>query len=244
MKLRNKGFVVLALAAFMLSSCLKDDPDVGTIILMGTESYVDSIEEVIPDTLLKVLKDKTIMQLDQAVLPKGNTPPDVQGEFVLCPKELIWYNGYSIAAGDSICLRFGGDASASGYYPNGQHNRVVPLDYKEDAMAKLHADKAYLMGSGSSFTAYFELTHQHIDEIPGVDFDLTRGYVITGKMSPKGDSMLNVRIAYINLELKVNYNNVAVSGVPNNYIEALKGYIFVYRAQNDGPVLRQQWYKD
>lgn len=232
MKLKNKGLVLLALSVLLLSSCLKDDPDEGTIILMGTESYVKSIEEVLPDTLLKVMD----------TLPQGNTPPNVQGEFVLRPKELVWYNGYAVAPGDSICFRFGGNASGSGGYPDGQHNRVVPLDYKEDAMKTLHTDVAYLMGSGKSFTAYFELTNKHIDEIPGVDFDLTRAYVITGDMGPKGNSMLNVRVAYINLELKVNSNNVAVSGVPNDYIEALKGYIFVFQAQNNGPVLRQKWY--
>lgn len=239
MKLRNKGFVILALAALVLNSCLKDDPHEGTIILMGTESYVKSIEEVIPDTLLKVLKDKNIVQMDQAVLPHGNMPPDVQGEFVLRPKELLWYNEYPILDGDSIRFRFGGDGSANGFYQNGQHNRVTPCDYEENGMLE-HTDVAYLMGSGNKFTAYFELTHEHIDEIPGVDFNITRGYVITGELVQNGAAINNVRVAYINLNMKVNSNNIAVSGVPNAFIEAMKDRIFIFK----GTVLRRKWFNN
>ena len=126
MKKRNKGLVLLALAASMLlGSCLKDDPNVGTIVLMGTESYVDSIRGVVPDSLLKVM-DEVVGEL-----PTGNTPPDVQGEFVLCPKELIWYNGYSVVESDSICFRFGGAADSLGCYPNGQQVDSRVPEYQE-----------------------------------------------------------------------------------------------------------------
>lgn len=232
-----KGLVLLALAA-LLSGCLKDDPQEGTIVLMGTESYVDSIKGVIHDTtLLKVLTDTSLMQMSLADLPKGNMPPDVQGEFVLSPKELIYYNNYPVMDGDSICFRFGGDGNDSGFYPNGQHNRVTPCDYEENGMLG-HVDVAYLMGSGNAFTAYFELTYEHIDEIPGVDYDMTRGYVIIGEMSRDGEAINNARVAYVNIAMKVNYNNIAVSGVHNAFIEAMEGYVFVYK----GTVLRRKWY--
>ena len=242
MEKRSKRWWLLVLAIpLLLVSCLKDDPKEGTIVLMGAETYVKGIEEVIDDTLLRVLADTSLMKLDSLSLYKGNTPPDVQGQFVFCPKELLWYNADQIAAGDSICFRFGGDVDTLGCYPEGQHNRVVPLDYQEDAMMK-HTDTAYLMGNKDRFTAYFELTHNNISDIPGVNFNLRRGYVIMGRMSPRGDKMLNVRVACINLQLVVNSNNVAVSGVQNEFIEAMKGRIFVYRVQDDGPVLRQNWY--
>jgi hypothetical protein len=237
--MKNKGLVLLALVGFMLSSCLKDDPKENTIILMGTESYVDSIGEVIPDTLLKVLADATVMQLTPAVLPQGNMPPDVQGEFVLRPKELLWYNENLVSDGDSIRFRFGGNPSASGYYPNGQHNRVTPCDYEENGLLG-HTDSAYLMGSGNDFTAYFVLTYEHITKIDGVDYNMTRGYVITGKMNGNGNAIDNVRVAYINLNMKVNSNNMAVSCVETGSIKAMEGNIFVYK----GTVTRQKWFKN
>ena len=236
--MRNKGLVLLVLAALLMSGCLKDDPQEGTIVLMGTESYVKSIEEVIPDTLLKVLGDTIVMQMKPAVIPRGNMPPDVQGEFVLRPKELLWYNEYPILDGDSIRFRFGGVENAAGYYANGQHNRVTPCDYEENGMLE-HTDVAYLMGSGNSFTAYFELTHEHIDDISGVDYDMTRGYVIVGEMNQNGNGIDNVRVAYINLNMKVNFNNIAVSGVENSFIEDdMKGRIYIFK----GTVLRRKWF--
>lgn len=234
--MRNKKLIFLALTVLMMSSCLKDDPREGTIILMGTESYVKNIDEVIPDTLLKVLANANLMQMIPAVMPQGNMPPDVQGGFVLRPKELLWYNEYPIQDGDSIRFRFGGNGNNLGYYPNGQHNRVVPCDYEENGMLG-HTDMAYLMGADNAFTAYFELTYEHIDDVPGVDYDMTRGYVIIGEMGKNGDAIDNVRVAYINLNMKVNSNNIAVSGVQNSFIKAMEGRIFVYR----GPVLRCKW---
>ena len=214
----------------LLSGCLKDDPQVGTIVLMGTESYVKSIEEVIPDTLLKVMDE----------LPQGNTPPDIQGEFVLNNKELLWTNAWSIAAGDSICMRFGGGVDTLGCYPEGQHNRVVPLDYLEEEML-MHTDTAFLMGSGDSFAAYFELTQKHIKDIEGVDFNLKRGYVITGIMRRSGDAIDNVQVAYINLDLHVNSNS-PTSGVPDEFIEAMEGFIYVFGAQDNAPMVRHKWF--
>lgn len=234
--MKNIKLIFLALAVLMMSSCLKDDPQEGTIILMGTESYVKDINEVIPDTLLKALADTNVMQMNPVVIPQGNMPPDVQGGFVLRPKELLWYNEYPVPDGDSIRFRFGGNGNDLGYYPNGQHNRVMPCDYEENGMSG-HTDVAYLMGSGNAFTAYFVLTFEHIDDIPGVDYGMTRGYVIMGEMGKNGDAIDNARVAYINLNMKVNFNNIAVSGVQNSFIEEMEGCVFVYR----GPVLRRKW---
>lgn len=235
MRMKNR-LMLLALAA-LLSGCLKDDPSEGTIILMGAESYVKSIVEVMPNALLNVLTDASVMQMNPAVLPEGNMPPDVQGEFVLRPKELLWYNDYAVPDGDSIRFRFGGDGNASGFYQNGQHNRVTPCDYEENGMLS-HTDSAYLMGSGNGFTAYFELTFEHIDEIPGVDYDMTRGYVVIGEMSRNGEAIENVRVAYVNMNMRVNSNYIAVSGVDNAFIEAMEGRIFIYK----GTVLRRKWF--
>lgn len=231
MKKRNKGLVLLVLAVSMLlSSCLKDDPQVGTIVLMGTESYVKSIEEVIPEALLDVMDE----------LPEGNMPPDVQGEFVLFPKELLWTNAYPIATGDSVFFRFGGEVD-EGCYLVGQHNRVVPLDYKEEDML-MQTDTAFLMGEGNAFVAYFELTQKHIKDIPGVDFDLKRGYVMKGEMSRSGDAIQDVCLAYINLELSVNDNDITISGVTDEIIKEMEGCIYLFHAQNDAPMVRYPWF--
>lgn len=90
----------------LVSSCLKDDVN-ETIVLLGTESEVQPIEEVIPDTLLKFLMKPDVLETP---LPVGNTPPDIQGEYLFGPRELFGYNWFSPEANDSLYIRFGGTA--------------------------------------------------------------------------------------------------------------------------------------
>ena len=108
----KKLFLMLPLLmAMLMSGCLKENPNGETIVLMGTESDVKTINEVIPDTLLRFMEDSLHM-----VLPDGNMPPDIQGEYLFCPRELYFQNvnethpsGYP---NDTVFLRFGGDCTA------------------------------------------------------------------------------------------------------------------------------------
>ena len=51
------------LLATLVTGCLKDDPSERTIVLLGTESEVKPIEEVIPDTLTVFIKDSVALNL-------------------------------------------------------------------------------------------------------------------------------------------------------------------------------------
>ena len=154
-----------------LTGCLKDDPKVDTIVMMGSESYVKSIEEVIPDTLLKYIAHSTDL-----TLYGGNIPPDMQGEFVFAPRELIKYNTNPLPANDSLFFKFAS-----------QHNRVTSCDFHETDCALIHLDTIYLMGNGSFFTAYFVVKYRNINQLPGADYDLDRAVVITGEVNGSGN---------------------------------------------------------
>ena len=97
------------LLTMLVTGCLKDSDNEETIVLMGTESNVEIINEVIPDTLLVFIADTTAMDLLVMDLPTGNTPPDIQGEYVFGPRTLYAYNGDHPLANDTIYLRFGGE---------------------------------------------------------------------------------------------------------------------------------------
>lgn len=96
------------LMAMLVTGCLKDDPNEETIVLLGTESDVKLIKEVIPDTLLVFIADTFAMGSLTLDLPTGNTPPDIQGEYMFGPRTLYKYNGDHPVANDTVYLRFGG----------------------------------------------------------------------------------------------------------------------------------------
>lgn len=228
------AFVLLALVA----SCLKDEGN-GTIVMMGSESYWKPVEKVIPDTLLRFLDVKG------CPYSKGYNPPNVQGEYELCPRELKWSNVDAIPAGDSLFFRFGGNLDTEiteedtlWYYSHGQHGRVTPCDYLETYFDLNHADVVYLMGEGDSVTVYFAMTFPHINSAPGVDFDLTRGFMVIGRLPQSERDTFNVHVACVNMKVKVNENDPAVSGVSDELLEKMEGRIYVYK----GPVYKKQWY--
>lgn len=97
------------LLATLVTGCLKDDPNESTIVLLGAESDVKPIEEVIPDTLLDFVADTGVMGSLTLALPTGMVPPDIQGGYLFGPRVLYKYNGDHPQANDTILLRFGGE---------------------------------------------------------------------------------------------------------------------------------------
>ena len=243
----KKG-LLFVVALLLLAGCLKDDPSQGTIILMGAESDVKPIEEVIPDTLLNFIMDKTVMGNDTIVLPTGNVPPDIQGEYLFFPMELYRDNGHHPLAGDTLFFRFGGDRPFDSlvYYPEGQHNRIAPGDLLEKGFPQQHIEKVYLMGEGTGgFTAYFVVDYNNCYEpMSQVYYTLTRGYLLTGTVSESGIS--HAIMACVNISV--------VPNTPSQYIpfdafeRSLVNRIYIYRVQTNDPLnqfgtaIRQQWY--
>ena len=108
-KMKRLFWLLPLLLAMLVTGCLKDNPNGETIVLMGTESDVKIINEVIPDTLLVFIADTAAMDSLVLDLPTGNRPPDIQGQYVFGPRTLYAYNGDHPVANDSIYLRFGGE---------------------------------------------------------------------------------------------------------------------------------------
>lgn len=237
---KSRTFVLMAwLLLLTMAGCLKDDPNQGTIILMGTESYVKTIEEVIPDALLSFLDANDI------ALHEGNVPPDIQGELRF-PRDLIYYNcsaGEAIQVDDTLFYRFGGDNALDGnfvYYPNGQHGRVLPCDSWETGVAISATNPAYLMGNGNDFTMYF-IQHCKVEENDmQVKYDLDRAVVIVGTVT--ADGLDDAMVAYLNIGVS-NIDN-PMGFVPNQYIMAMVGRINVYQVKPDREAIWMEWYLD
>lgn len=245
--MRKRCSFIAVLAMLLLTGCLKDDLSQGTIVLMGSESKVKPIEEVIPDTLLRFIGDATVMGNDTIILPVGNTPPDVQGEYLFFIRELYKHNGHHPIADDTLFFRFGGDRpfDSLDYYPEGQHNRITPGDLLEKGFSLQHVDTVYLMGDGSAFTAYFTVAYNDCYEpMSQVNYTLKRGYVITGTVTENG--IAKAIMACVNIS--------AVPDAPSQYIpfdafeRSIVNRIYVYRIHSNNPTnpfgsaIRQQWY--
>lgn len=231
----RKGFWVIVLfLTTVLTGCLKDDPEVGTIVLMGSESYVKPIEEVIPDTLLSYIESET----DLSLVHKGNMPPNIQGEYAFAPRELIKTNAALVASNDTLLFRFGGDSLHYDVY--GQHNRVVSCDFQEKSFPLVHVDAINLMGHGSYFTAYFVLNYEHIIE-SGADISLKRAVMISGKVNSSGN-IDHAIYAFVNQEIIINSNDVAVSGVEDASFAEMKDNIYIYRVKDGGSAVKHLWY--
>lgn len=102
-KMKRLFWLLPVLLTMLVTGCLKEDLNQGTIVLMGTESEVQPIDSVIPNTLLVFIADSTDMDL-----PTGNTPPNIQGEYLFGPRMLYKHNGHHPMANDTVLFRFGG----------------------------------------------------------------------------------------------------------------------------------------
>ena len=279
--MRKLFWLLPVLMGFLLTGCLKENPEGDTIVLLGTESEVQPINSVIPEALLTFIKDKQSMGGEALVLnlPEGHMPPNIQGEFVFKPVELYANNGHSDNSNESICFRFGGnpdfiiDTVDVTYYPGdtmfqvtdtivvtdttvvhvpdtivyyseGQHNMLVPCDIYGDVMEKGNKynkkdTNAFVMGkdNDNAFTAYF--TVEYNCEQAGVEYKLTRGYILTGAIT--GEGIKEAKLAVV--------NKTVDSGSSSQYASLSgEGWIFVYRVKSDDPdsqfgtAVRQNWY--
>ena len=262
----------------LMTSCLKDDLNQETIMLMGTEENVKPINEVIPDTLLSFIADDEAMGSMEALsLPRGNTPPDIQGEYAFGPIQLGADNGHGVPRNDTIYIRFGGDQEpylgtssvqfhpgdiliqgsdtlvfaadttmqieeTFYYYPEGQHNRMVPCDIYGDVMEKgdvylpKSQPQAYVMGNGNNFTAYFIIDYDC--EFQGDSYKIKRGYILTGTITSAGID--HAVLACVN----VSVDEISNQGFVN---PPQKDYVYVYRVKSNdnqyGMAKRVQWYQ-
>lgn len=198
-------FWYIAILPLCLFSCLGHGDD--TIVLLGEESYVQNMYEIIGDTALI-----PFCLENNLCLPEGFNPPDIQGEFVLSDLRCMNSVGSLPTTIDSLFFRFGGEpeidtATGNHYYLTdaGQHHMVVACDYKVDDML-LHFDAITVMGDGKDFSAFFAYDTLVVINMPGdpttYRFNITQGVLLTGQMSTDHQTIDSTRVLLFNKKVK------------------------------------------
>ncbi len=162
-------YVIGLLVVVLLVGCTKNDDT--TLILLGTESYVKDIEDVVSPELLNELE--ALPQV--GALPQGCKPPKIEGSFKISPRRVksndqYWNQAHAVVEPDVLV-----------YFRN-QHNSVVELEFYE-ATATL-TDTVFVVGKDNCFTVYFQenKTLTINDSIKS----MTRAVVMTGEMCDEG----------------------------------------------------------
>ncbi len=160
-------------------ACTKNDDT--TLILLGTESYVEDILEAIPDTLRDTFEQKF------GEIPQGYKPPKIEGNFVVAPKQRCYSN----------VVTWPLDVVEPNMYMelSDQHNSVVVFSFAE--ATNTFTDTVYVVGHDDKFTVYYQETKELT--INYDDVVLKRGIIIKGEMCEEG--MRNLYFANIIMDV-------------------------------------------
>lgn len=208
------GLWLLLAGGVALTSCTKNDTS--TIVLIGTEYYIDDILSVIPDSL------QTRFLSDFGGYPEGPVPPKIEGSFVINPKQRVSSNvsGWPLQAIEpNVYLRF-----------TGQHNGIVAMDLNE--ATETLTDTVFVCGNGNRFTVYYIENKAYEMEVNNHVYQarMKRGVLLKGAMATNGIS--DLRFATIVLETEDNSG-----GLIGQYD---KGSYFIYK-DGDGTAESQEW---
>lgn len=193
-------FLVLSLAV-AFSSCTKNDDT--TIIPVGTESYIDDILSVIPDSTMRAF------EMAFGAVPQGYVPANIEGDYMIAPKQRVASSiaGWPLNPTDpepNVSLRF-----------SEQHNGVVRVELTE-AQEQL-TDTAFVMGSGNAFAVYYIENKSY--EVPFADtafhVDMNRGVILKGIVKDEGIS--NLFFAVVVLSVEDDSNGVIPQYEPGTY---------------------------
>lgn len=152
-----------------LTNCSKSTYDGDTIILLGTESYVIPLNDMIPDSL------KVVFPNYLGEIPEGYIPANIEGEYLISKKEFCHSNFVNLFDNLDMHLRI-----------TKQHNRVAKVEFYEGGTVV--TDTAYIMGTDQSFTLYF--TEEKEMLFMGNTAKVQRCVVITGEKTDAGISNL------------------------------------------------------
>ena len=177
--------------------CTKNDNT--TLILLGTEYYIEDILNAIPDTLQGTFEQRF------GEIPQGYKPPKVEGDFVVAPKQRCYSN---VATWPLNVV----EPNMSLHFTN-QHNRVVEIHLTE-AM-DMFTDTVYITGYDNFFTVYYQEYKSIV--IDGTDAMIKRGVIIKGEMCD--DGMKDLYFANIIMD---------VTGVVSDDL-VKPGQFFIYR---------------
>ena len=207
MKVKIVRFFLLTLVVASVS-CTKNDET--TIIPVGTESYIDDILSVIPDSTMQAFEEAF------GNVPQGYVPANIEGDYVIAPKQRVASSvaGWPLNPADqepNVSLRF-----------SEQQNGVVRVELTE-ALEQM-TDTAFVMGSGNDFTVYFIENKAY--EVPFVQtsfqVNMKRGIVIKGSMTAEG--IRNLYFAVVIIEVSDDSNGLIPQYEPGSY--------FIYKDGN------------
>ena len=208
------GLWLLMAGGMVLTSCTKNDES--TIVLIGTEYYIDDILSVIPDSV------QTRFLSEFGTIPEGPVPPKIEGSFVMNPKQRVSSNvdGWPLQAIEpNVYMRF-----------TGQHNGIVAMDLNE--ATETMTDTVFVCGSGQNFAVYFIENKAYEMEVNGHTYHsrMKRGVVMKGEMVEAG--LKNFRFAAIVMETEDDSG-----GLIGQYDN---GSYFIYK-DGDGTAESQEW---
>lgn len=193
------------IAGLMLSAlalgCTKNSET--TVIFLGKESYVEKIENVIPDSLIGVFENHF------GTLHSGYIPPNVEGVYMINPKKRVFSS-----IPDSIWLQDVVEPDIR-ITLSKQHNRECIL-LLEEATATL-TDTVYITGHDRFFTVYY--TEKKMMMHSGYEHSIVRDIIIKGEMTEYGIENLN--IASIIENVKDNSDG--------NIFQYKRGDFFIYK---------------
>ena len=118
------------------TSCNKNSSYGETVILLGTESYIVTLDDMLPDSL------KVVFPQHFGQIPEGYIPPNVEGEYKINQKEFCYSNFVNLFDNTDMYLRI-----------SKQHNRKATIEFYEGGT--VITDTAYVMGYDQYFTLYF-----------------------------------------------------------------------------------------
>lgn len=208
MKLRHIGRLFAAVVPLLVANCTKNDET--TIIPVGTESYVNDILSVIPDSAMA--------QFNAAfgALPEGYVPANIEGQYVVGPKQRVASN---VAGWPLVMPEPEPNATLSFF---SQHNGVVGMEFSE-ALNQV-TDTVYVMGCGAGFSAYV-IENKSYDMAYSDDtyhVDMKRGIVIKGSIDAEG--IRNLYFAVVVMEVSDDSNGLIPQYEPGSY--------FIYKDGN------------
>ena len=207
-------FGLLMAGGLAMSSCTKNDDS--TIVLIGTEYYIDDILSVIPDTL------QTRFFAEFGSIAEGPVPPKIEGSYVMSPKQRVNSNvtGWPLQTIEpNMYLRF-----------DKQHNGIVEMDLNE--ATETMTDTVFVCGNDNAFTVYFIENKAYEIEINNQTYHarMKRGIVMKGKVV--ADGLSDFRYATVIMETEDDSNGLIA--------QYDKGSYFIYK-DGDGIAKHEDW---
>ena len=209
---------ILSVVSIAFVSCTKNDAT--TIVPIGTESYINEIFSVIPNSTLHDF------ELAFGSVPQGYIPAKIDGDYTMAPKQRVASNvaGWPlnpINPEPNVSLRF-----------SEQHNGVVRVDLAE--ASEQTTDTAFVMGTDNAFTVYFVENKNYEVPFAGTAFhvNMKRGVVLKGNVEDEG--IRNLYFAVVIMEVNDDSDGLIPQYEPGSYFIYKDGDGMASRLDSEG----------